>query len=103
MAGLLHTFSSTFLQLTQAQPVKSNKMGLFAAFAYLFPYTELYIMFIPVPIKAKWAVALMVALDLFGQFGPVKTGIGHYAHLSGLVTGFLLVLYWNKNNKKTFY
>jgi membrane associated rhomboid family serine protease len=45
----------------------------------------------------------MVALDLFGQFGPVKTGIGHYAHLSGLVTGFLLVLYWNKNNKKTFY
>ena len=65
--------------------------------------TELYIMFIPVPIKAKWAVALMVALDLFGQFGPVKTGIGHYAHLSGLVTGFLLILYWNKNNKKTFY
>jgi membrane associated rhomboid family serine protease len=78
-------------------------MGLFAAFAYLFPNTELYMMFIPVPIKAKWAVVIMVAIDLFGQFGPVKTGIGHYAHLSGLVAGFLLVLYWNKTNKKTFY
>jgi membrane associated rhomboid family serine protease len=78
-------------------------MGLFAAFAYLFPNTELYMMFIPVPIKAKWAVVIMIAIDLFGQFGPVKTGIAHYAHLSGLVAGFLLVLYWNKTNKKTFY
>jgi len=91
------------LQVGSALGASGAIMGLFAAFAYLFPNTELYIMFIPVPIKAKWAVALMVALDLFGQFGPVKTGIGHYAHLSGLVTGFLLVLYWNKNNKKTFY
>jgi membrane associated rhomboid family serine protease len=78
-------------------------MGLFAAFAYLFPNTELFIMLIPVPIKAKYAVAIMAAIDLFGQFGPAKTGIGHYAHLGGLAMGFLLVIYWNKTNKKTFY
>jgi membrane associated rhomboid family serine protease len=78
-------------------------MGLFAAFAYLFPNTELMMMFIPVPIKAKYMVAIMVAIDLFGQFGPVKTGVGHYAHLSGLLMGFILVLIWNKTNKKTFY
>jgi membrane associated rhomboid family serine protease len=78
-------------------------MGLFAAFAYLFPNTELIMMFIPVPIKAKYMVAIMVVIDLFGQFGPLKTGIAHYAHLSGLVTGFILVLIWNKTNKKTFY
>ena len=40
MAGLLHTFSSTFLQLTQAQPVKSNNMGLFAAFAAASPSSK---------------------------------------------------------------
>jgi membrane associated rhomboid family serine protease len=78
-------------------------MGLFAAFAYLFPNTELMMMFIPIPIKAKYMVAIMAALDLFGQFGPVKTSVGHYAHLAGLLMGFILVLIWNKTNKKTFY
>jgi membrane associated rhomboid family serine protease len=78
-------------------------MGLFAAFAYLFPNTELMLLFFPVPIKAKYMVAIMVAIDLLGQFGPVTTGIGHFAHLSGLLTGFILVLIFNKTNKKTFY
>jgi rhomboid-like protein len=78
-------------------------MGLFAAFAYLFPNTELYLFFVPIPIKAKYMVVLMVLIDLFGQFGPVKTGIGHYAHLSGLLMGFILVLIWNRTHKKTFY
>lgn len=78
-------------------------MGLFAAFAYLFPNTELMLLFFPVPIKAKYMVVIMIAIDLFGQFGPIKTGIGHYAHLSGLLAGFIMVLIWNKTNKKTFY
>jgi membrane associated rhomboid family serine protease len=78
-------------------------MGLFAAFAYLFPNTELMMLFLPVPIKAKYMVAIMVAIDLFGQFGPVKTNMGHFAHLSGLAMGFALVLIFNKTNKKTFY
>jgi membrane associated rhomboid family serine protease len=78
-------------------------MGLFAAYAYLFPNAELMLMFIPVPIKAKYMVAIMVAIDLFGQFGPAKTGIAHFAHLAGLLMGFILVLIWNKTNKKTFY
>jgi membrane associated rhomboid family serine protease len=78
-------------------------MGLFAAYAYLFPNTELFLFILPIPIKAKYMVAIMVALDLFGAFNPVPTGIGHWAHLGGLVMGFILVLIWNKTNKKTFY
>ncbi len=78
-------------------------MGLFAAFAYLFPNTEMMMLFLPFPIKAKYMVLIMVAIDLFGQFGPSNTGIGHFAHLAGLAMGFILVLLWNKTNKKTFY
>lgn len=78
-------------------------MGVFAAFAYLFPNTPLYLFFIPIPVKAKYAVGVMVLIDLFGEFGPYKTGIAHFAHLSGLLTGFILVLIWNKANRKTFY
>ena len=79
-------------------------MGIFAAFAYLFPNTELFIMFIPFPIKAKWAVSGLIAIDLIwgvGQFGG--DNVARFAHLGGALTGFILVLIWNKMNKKRFY
>lgn len=78
-------------------------MGIFAAFAFLFPNTELFIMFIPFPIKAKWAVLGLVALDLFGGVSSAGTGIAHFAHLGGAVTGFIIVLIWNKTGRKRFY
>ena len=79
-------------------------MGLFAAFAYLFPNTQLIIFPFPVPVKAKWAVALMAAIDLFGGVYPTAGGnIAHFAHLGGLLMGFILVIIWNKTNRKTFY
>ena len=79
-------------------------MGVLAAFGYLFPNTEMIIFPIPIPIKAKWAIMGMIALDVFG--GVVKVqgdNIAHFAHIGGALIGFLLVLYWNKTNKKTFY
>ena len=79
-------------------------MGVMAAFAYLFPNTELYIMFIPVPIKAKWAVLGYVALDLFLGVGSVSgDNVAHFAHLGGAITGFIIVFIWNKTNRRTLY
>ncbi len=79
-------------------------MGIMVAFAFLFPNTPLYIMLIPVPIKAKWAISGFIAMDLFGGVYPIKgDNIAHFAHLGGALTGFLLVLYWNKTNRKTLY
>lgn len=79
-------------------------MGVFVAFAYLFPNTELMIIPIPVPIKAKWAILGMAAIDLFGGVAKISgDNIAHFAHLGGALTGFLLVLYWNKTNRKTLY
>ncbi len=78
-------------------------MGVMAAFAYLFPNTPLYIMFLPIPIKAKWAILGYVAIDLFGGFGVFNDNVAHFAHLGGALTGFILVFIWNKTNRKTFY
>jgi membrane associated rhomboid family serine protease len=114
-AGLVQMYFMspvTGVRMTELGPVPAAEaalgasgaiMGLFAAFAYLFPNTELIMLFLPIPIKAKYMVAIMVAIDLFGQFGPKQSGVAHYAHLSGLAMGFLLVILWNKTNKKTFY
>ena len=79
-------------------------MGIMVAFAYLFPNTELYIMLIPVPVKAKWAMLGLAAIDLFGGVARISgDNIAHFAHLGGALTGFLIVLYWNKTNRKTLY
>jgi len=77
--------------------------GLLAAFGYLFPNAPLAFMFIPIPIKAKYMIPMVIiGFDImFAQ-----TGIGniaHTAHIGGAIFGFLLVLYWNKTNKSTFY
>jgi membrane associated rhomboid family serine protease len=79
-------------------------MGLLAAFAYLFPDTKFYILPFPFPIKAKYMVAIYAAIDLFGGFHPGATdNVAHFAHLGGLVMGFILVIIWNKTDKKRFY
>jgi rhomboid-like protein len=79
-------------------------MGILAAFGYLFPNTEMIIIPIPVPIKAKWAISGMIALDVFGGVVKVQDdNIAHFAHVGGAAVGFLLVLIWNKTNKQTFY
>lgn len=76
-------------------------MGVIIAFAYLFPNTEVYL--IAFPVKAKWLAIFYVALDLFGGFGMTKDNIAHFAHLGGALTGFLIVLFWNKTNRRTLY
>jgi len=79
-------------------------MGIFAAFAYLFPNTQMFMMFIPFPIKAKWVMLGYAALDLFGGVSRISgDNIAHFAHLGGALTGFIIVLIWNKTGRKRFY
>ena len=77
-------------------------MGIMAAFAYLFPNTELYIMLIPIPVKAKWAMLGLAAIDIFGGVAG-GDNVAHFAHLGGALTGIIIVLIWNKTNRKTLY
>jgi membrane associated rhomboid family serine protease len=78
-------------------------MGIMAAFAYLFPNTELFLIPIPFPIKAKWLVLGYVAYDLFGGLRVAGDNVAHFAHLGGAITGFIIVFIWNKTNRRTLY
>lgn len=77
--------------------------GLLTAFAFMFPNAELALMFIPVPIKAKYFVPGIIAVDLFlgfrgnSLFGAGGTGIAHFAHVGGALTGFIMMWFWKKN------
>ena len=77
--------------------------GVLIAFAMTFPNTELYLMFIPIPIKAKWAILGLIAIDLFSGISQLNDGIAHFAHLGGALTGFILLKIWNKTNRRTLY
>lgn len=67
--------------------------GVVIAFAVFFPNQPLMLMFIPVPIPAKYFAVGIIALDLFLGMGKYKTGVAHYAHLGGAITGFLLAYF----------
>jgi membrane associated rhomboid family serine protease len=78
-------------------------MGIFAAFGYTFPNSEMIILPIPFPIKAKYAMIGLVVLDIIGGISNDQSGVAHFAHVGGAVVGILILLIWNKNNRKTFY
>jgi hypothetical protein len=78
-------------------------MGIFAAFAYTFPNSQMIILPIPFPIKAKWALLGLAVLDIVGGLSSESTGIAHFAHLGGAAVGIVIVLIWNRKNRNHFY
>jgi len=76
--------------------------GLLVAFAFMVPNAELALMFIPIPIKAKYFVPGLLVVDLIlgvsgnSIFGG-GSGIAHFAHIGGALVGFLMMWYWKKN------
>jgi len=104
VCGLAAGVAQMFLSHDPAVGASGAIMGLLAAFGYLFPNTQFYIIPFPVPIKAKYLVIIVAALDLFSGLHPgASDDVAHFAHLGGLVMGLILVFIWNKTNKKTFY
>jgi rhomboid-like protein len=77
--------------------------GLLIAFGMLFPNAELFIMFIPVPVKAKYIIPIYVLLELFlgvKQFSG--DSVAHFAHLGGALFGFILVKMWHLKRHDNF-
>jgi membrane associated rhomboid family serine protease len=77
--------------------------GCLAAFGYLFPNQYIYLYFF-VPIKVKWFVLGYAAIELFSGVNPsAGDSVAHWAHLGGGLVGLLLVIYWNRTNRRNFY
>jgi len=77
--------------------------GILAAFVYLFPNNLIYIYFF-FPMKAKWIGLLYFAYEVVSAFqNKPGDNVAHWAHIGGGLVGFLLVLTWNKRNRRHFY
>ncbi|MFI5451978.1 rhomboid family intramembrane serine protease [Pedobacter sp. UC225_61] len=76
--------------------------GIMTAFAMLYPNVELYLMFIPVPVKAKYFIPIYIVIELFLGVARIQgDSVAHFAHLGGALIGFILVKLWK--DKNTFY
>jgi|TARA_Y100000385_G_scaffold234073_1_gene247184 membrane associated rhomboid family serine protease len=73
--------------------------GLLAGFAILFPNTPMQIMFIPVPIKAKYLIGAYFLYEVYNSIRPSNDGVAHLAHVGGAIVGIIIVLIWRKKGK----
>lgn len=71
--------------------------GILFAFGWLFPDTPLFLLFIPVPIRARIFVIVYAVIELFAGFANIAgDNVAHFAHLGGMLFGWLLILCWQK-------
>ncbi|MEY4877333.1 MAG: hypothetical protein RI955_426 [Bacteroidota bacterium] len=77
--------------------------GVLLGYGYLFPNSIIYFQFF-IPIKAKYLVLIYAGIELFSTWqNSAGDNIAHVAHLGGMLFGFILIYYWNKKNRTTFY
>ena len=103
VASIFSNFNSTMVGASGAI------MGILVAFAMFFPESKLMLLFLPIPIKAKYFIPAIIIMALFsaitGQaiFSPSNTA--YVAHLGGALTGFIIMYYWKKDrfNKNRWY
>jgi membrane associated rhomboid family serine protease len=71
--------------------------GILLGFGMLFPNAPLFLMFIPIPIKAKYMVIGYGLIELFaGVVNFSGDNVAHFAHLGGMLFGYFLIIYWKK-------
>ena len=71
--------------------------AILLAFGMLFPNERIFIFPLPIPIKAKWFVIFYVAVELFSALGTSNDNVAHFAHLGGMLFGFLMIRYWQRH------
>jgi len=93
----------TSIYRTQAVGASGAIYGVLVAFGMSFPNSKLALIFLPVPIAAKYFIPALIALDLFSGvtgFSLFGGGIAHFAHVGGALIGFIIAWYWKQNQFK---
>ena len=77
--------------------------GLLAAFAILFPNTELMLIFPPIPIKAKWLIGGYFVFEVYSSFqNNAGDNVAHLAHVGGAIVGAIIVLIWRRKGQNFY-
>ena len=102
-----------FTQLSPADRNALNMMNMVGAsgsvyavllaFGMTFPNERIFIFPLPIPIKAKWFISFYIVIELFSALATQHSQIAHFAHLGGMLFGFLLIRYWRNHPSTEFF
>lgn len=87
------------LKVTPTVGASGAIYGVLIGFAMLYPDAVLTLIFPPVSLKAKWFVIIFAVIELMTGIFGVLGSVAHFAHLGGMLFGWLLILYWKKKGK----
>ena len=73
--------------------------GVLIGYAMLFPSSKMTLLFPPVTLSAKWMVIIFAGIELLTGITGTATGVAHFAHLGGMLIGWLMILFWRKRGK----
>ena len=103
-SGVLNNVSQDTIQSlydsfnTPAVGASGAIYGVLVAFGLMFPNVALMLIFLPIPIKAKYFIPVIILGDLFFGITGSPFGIAHWAHIGGALFGFIMAYYWKKNS-----
>lgn len=99
----MRTFRADLLNAPVVVGASGAVFGLLLAYGMTFPNSIIYLYF-ALPIRAKYFVILYGAIELFsGIANRPGDNVAHFAHLGGLVTGFIVIQYWRNQRPRNFY
>lgn len=107
ISHLLNSYSAESVMLNYANMVvtigaSGAVFGILLAFGWLFPDVPMFIIFIPIPIRARIFVIIYAAIELFAGIANVSgDNVAHFAHLGGMLFGLLPLLYWKYASRWT--
>ena len=84
------------LRLTPTVGASGAIYGILMGYAMLYPDSIMTLLFPPVSLKAKWFVLIFGGIELLTGVTGTGGGIAHFAHLGGMIFGFLLIIYWKR-------
>ena len=96
-SGELAPYLDQFYGLFVTVGASGAVFGILLAFGMIFPNMPMYIIPIPFPIKAKYMVLGYGALELLFGISGAMSSVAHFAHLGGMLFGFIIIWYWKKN------
>ena len=73
--------------------------GIQIGYAMLYPNDVWTLIFPPISLKAKWFVLIFIAIELFTGVTGTMDGVAHFAHLGGMLFGFIMLFYWKNTGK----
>ena len=77
--------------------------AILLAFGMIFPENRIFIFPLPIPIKAKWFISFYIILELLMALGTSGDNVAHFAHLGGMLFGYIMIRYWNNHNNMNRY